>query len=91
MAFTVAEIRDLVRLLDEQPEWRAEIRRQLLADEFLTMPEQLAAQRLDIQRIEAQLAAQRREMDCVFGGSRSRSHSSGVRRSPDVYRRRPQR
>ena len=75
MAFTVAEIRDLVRLLDERPEWRAEIRRQLLADEFLTMPEQLAAQRLDIQRIEEQIAEQRRETEIARAPPRCSSPS----------------
>ena len=56
MAFTVEDVRDLVRLLDERPEWRAEVRRQLLSDEFLAMPEQIAHQRTDIQRIEEQIA-----------------------------------
>ena len=62
MAFTIADVRDLVRLLDEQPEWRAEVRRRLLSDELLAMPEQIAEQRRDIQRIEEQIAEQRREM-----------------------------
>ena len=66
MAFTVADVRDLVRLLDEQPEWRAEVRRQLLTDEFLALPEQIAEQRRDIQRIEEQIAEQRRETDRRF-------------------------
>ena len=56
MAFTVEDVQDLVRLLDEQPEWRAVVRRQLLSDEFLALPEQIAQQRTDIQRIEEQVA-----------------------------------
>ena len=56
MAFTVEDVQDLVRLLDEQPEWRAVVRRQLLSDEFLALPEQIAQQRTDIQRIEEQIA-----------------------------------
>jgi hypothetical protein len=56
MPFTVDDVRDLVRLLDERPEWRAEVRRQLLSDEFLALPEQVAQQRSDIQRIEGQIA-----------------------------------
>ena len=56
MAFTIDDVRDLVRLLDEQPEWRAEVRRRLLSDELLSVPEQIAEQRLDIQRIEEQIA-----------------------------------
>jgi exonuclease VII small subunit len=38
MAFTVNDFHDLVRLLEEQPEWRAELRRLLLPDELLTLP-----------------------------------------------------
>ena len=33
MSFTVADIEDLTRLLEEQPEWRARIRRLLLSGE----------------------------------------------------------
>jgi hypothetical protein len=39
MAFTVEEFRDLLRLLEERPEWRAELRRAVLTDELLTLPE----------------------------------------------------
>ena len=65
MAFTIADVRDLVRLLDERPEWRAEVRRQLLTDEFLALPSQVAEQRRDIQRIEEQIAEQRRDIQRI--------------------------
>lgn len=39
MAFTVEEFRDLLRILEERPEWRAELRRLVLTDELLTLPE----------------------------------------------------
>lgn len=65
MAFTVDDVQDLVRLLDGQPEWRAEVRRRLLSDELLAMPEQLAEQRRDIQRIEQQLAEQRLDIQRI--------------------------
>jgi hypothetical protein len=39
MAFTVEEFRDLVRILEEHPEWRAELRRLVLTDELLMLPE----------------------------------------------------
>jgi chromosome segregation ATPase len=39
MPFTVEEFRDLVRILEERPEWRTEIRRLVLTDEILTLPE----------------------------------------------------
>jgi hypothetical protein len=64
MAFTVEEFRDLVRILEEHPEWRAELRRLVLTDELLTLPELvrelIEAQRRTEQRvatIEEQLAA----------------------------------
>lgn len=38
MPFTVSEFRDLLRILEEHPEWRAEMRRVLLGDELLQLP-----------------------------------------------------
>jgi hypothetical protein len=64
MSFTVEEFRDLVRILEERPEWRAELRRLVLTDEILTLPELVRAlveaQHRTEQRvatIEEQLAA----------------------------------
>jgi hypothetical protein len=39
MPFTVEEFHDLVRLLEEQPAWRGEVRRLVLTDEVLALPE----------------------------------------------------
>jgi len=39
MAFTVREYRDLVRLLEEHPDWRAELRRLLFPEELLELPQ----------------------------------------------------
>lgn len=39
MAFTVKEFTDLLKLLDEHPEWREELRRRLLTDDLLALPE----------------------------------------------------
>ena len=39
MPFTVEEFRDLLRILEERPEWRAELRRIVLTDALLTLPE----------------------------------------------------
>ena len=38
MTFTVREYQDLVRLLTKHPEWQTELRRLLLADDFLALP-----------------------------------------------------
>jgi hypothetical protein len=45
MPFTVEEFRDLVRILEERPEWRGELRRLVLTDELLSLPEQVASLR----------------------------------------------
>lgn len=39
MAFTVREFRDLIRILEEHPAWREELRRHVLTDELLALPQ----------------------------------------------------
>ena len=39
MAFKVPEFRDLVQILEQHPEWRAELRRLVLTEELLTLPQ----------------------------------------------------
>jgi hypothetical protein len=39
MPFSVEEFQDLIRLLQERPEWRADLRRLVLTDELLALPE----------------------------------------------------
>jgi predicted RNase H-like nuclease (RuvC/YqgF family) len=39
MAFAVEEFRDLLALLREHPEWKAELRREILGEELLSLPE----------------------------------------------------
>jgi len=64
MAFTVNDYHDLVRLLSEHPEWQAELRRLLLADDFLELPrivrELAEAQRRTEARVEELAEAQKR-------------------------------
>lgn len=64
MAFTVREYRDLLQLLNEHPEWREELRRTLLSDDFLALPQivrELAeAQKRTEQRVEELAEAQRK-------------------------------
>jgi hypothetical protein len=55
MAFTVNDFRDLVRLLAEHPEWRAELRPLILNEEILRMPVALAAIAETQERTEARL------------------------------------
>jgi chromosome segregation ATPase len=39
MAFTVSEFRDLIQLLEQHPAWRAELRRWVLTEELLALPQ----------------------------------------------------
>jgi hypothetical protein len=39
MAFKVSDFHDLVRLLEQHPEWRAELRRLVLTEEILSLPQ----------------------------------------------------
>ena len=61
MPFTVEDFHDLVRLLEERPEWREELRRLVLTPELLALPEQIAALRArseqQFQALTAQVAA----------------------------------
>lgn len=38
VSFTIDDFQDLLRLLEQRPEWRAELRRHVLTDELLTLP-----------------------------------------------------
>lgn len=64
MAFQVDDLRDLIELLAEKPEWRAQLRPLILGDEFDRLPrivEELAeAQRRTEARVEELAEAQRR-------------------------------
>ncbi len=57
MAFTVQELSDLARLLVEHPEWRSELRRLLLSEELLSLPELM---RQLAEKVDALAEAQRR-------------------------------
>jgi len=56
VAFTVEDVQDLIRLLAERPEWRAQLRPLILGDEFDRLPRIVAelaeAQRRTEQRLE---------------------------------------
>lgn len=61
MPFTAGEFHDLVRLVEAHPEWRAELRRLVLTDEMLSLPEQIAALRArSEQQFQALIETQQR-------------------------------
>jgi chromosome segregation ATPase len=68
MPFTVEDFRDLIRLLEERPEWCVELRSLLLTPGLLALPDQIAVFKAETdqrfrelveaqQRTEAQVAA----------------------------------
>ena len=58
MPFTVEDFHDLVQLLEDRPEWRAEMRRLVMSDEYLAVPEQIA----ELQRQTAEQQSQTAEL-----------------------------
>ena len=65
MPFTVEDFHDLVQLLEDRPEWRAEMRRLVLSDEYLAVPEQIAelqSQTAELQSQTAELQSQVAEL-----------------------------
>ena len=50
MPFTIDDVRDLVRILEEKPEWRAELRRLMLSDDLAALREQIEESRLASER-----------------------------------------
>ena len=64
MAFTVDDFQDLVRLLAQHPEWRSELRRLLLSEELLTVPERLAR----VERLLAELVQRDEERSRQLAG-----------------------
>ena len=58
MPFAVDDFHDLTRLLEERPEWRAELRRLVLTDGLLALPEQVAELRLETDRRFQEVSAQ---------------------------------
>lgn len=57
LPFTVENFRDLIKLLQEHPEWRAELRRLVLSEELLTVPVRLDRLARAAESSEARLAA----------------------------------
>ena len=63
MPFTVTDFGDLVRLLEQQPEWRAELRRLVLTDEVLALPQTVQSLAEAQRRTDEQLAILTQRVD----------------------------
>ena len=65
MAFTVSEFRDLIQLLEQHPTWREELRRWVLTEELLALP-QIVRELADLQRqTEARVGQLAGHMDAL--------------------------
>lgn len=87
MAFTVRDYQDLIRLLREHPEWRAELRREILDEEFLQLPELVRQNSSDIQRLTEnvdQLVNQMRQVHIDLAELRGESLERWYRDHPAV-------
>jgi len=52
----IQEFRDVVRLLEAHPEWRAELRRLILSEELLALPQQMARLTEQVSLLSEQMA-----------------------------------
>lgn len=70
MALTIREFPDLIRVLQEHPEWREELRRQVLTDELLSLP-RIVRELAEAQaRTEQRLAALTERVDALAEAQR---------------------
>ncbi|MEX0782985.1 MAG: hypothetical protein WD557_10070 [Dehalococcoidia bacterium] len=65
MAFTVYDLRDLLKLLREHPEWREEVRREVLTDELLSLPDLVRQNSEDIRALTRSVAALTASMESL--------------------------
>ena len=75
MPFTMDDFHDLIRLIETRPEWRVELRRLVLTEELLAVPDHLAALRA---RSEEQFQA------LVEAQQRTNRRSPGAHGQPDA-------
>lgn len=55
MTFTIHDMADMTRLLGEHPEWRAELRRLVLSDELLALPDLIADQAASMRQLTVRM------------------------------------
>ena len=79
MSFTIEDLHDLIALLEQHSEWKAELRRVLLSEELLQLPEivrelaetvkQMAVR---LERVEGRLERMERDLGKLKGSDRER-------------------
>ncbi|MER3460537.1 MAG: hypothetical protein C4312_07080, partial [Thermoflexus sp.] len=63
MGFTVQDFHDLIRLLEEREDWRRELRRLLLTEDLLEVPQRLQEHRAAAEAFYAATEAHFRQTD----------------------------
>jgi len=91
MAFTVGDVRDLLTVLRQNPEWKAEVRREILSDELLSLPDlvrQNSADIRDLQEIVRQNSADIRQnsADIRQNSADIRQNSADIRDLQEIVR-----
>ena len=88
MPFTVDEFHDLIRLVESHPEWRAELRRLVLTDELLTLPEQVGVLTEQMTALTIQVTALARSVQTLtddVGTLKGRSLEADYRTKGPAY------
>ncbi|MFN0071476.1 MAG: hypothetical protein ACKVVP_08320 [Chloroflexota bacterium] len=81
VAFTISDLHDLMQLLEKQPEWRAELRRALLSDELLEMPQILRDLAKSQVRTEERVAGIEQQLEALAAAQvRSEERVAGIER-----------
>jgi hypothetical protein len=83
MAFTVQEFHDLVALLTQHPEWQAELRRLVLTEEILALP-QIVRDLVEAQQRTEQQIAQLTQQVTQLAEAQRRTERQIVRLQDDV-------
>src|SRR4030095_384923 len=65
MPFTADEFHDLIRLVESHPEWRTELRRLVLTDELLALPEQVGVLTEQMTMLTVQVTALARSVQTL--------------------------
>jgi hypothetical protein len=88
MPFTADEFHDLLRLVESHPEWRAELRRLVLTDELLALPEQIGVLTEQMTALTAQVTSLARSVQTLtddVGNLKGRSLEADYRTKGPAY------
>jgi hypothetical protein len=88
MPFTADEFHDLVRLVESHPEWRAELRRLVLTDELLALPEQVGVLTEQMTTLTIQVTSLARSVQTLtddVGNLKGRSLEADYRTKGPAY------